>query len=162
MYDLDALIAVWADEVVQDRKARIRSSGLVNTGELERSVRHTITRKSTDQWLVRIQYRFYGKFFDKGSPRSMKAGGKGYVTRLAEWVKSRGISRFNVRRPGGTIDQQARDVAWGIIKANRGGNPWKRRKWLNPVDPDIENLQNNLSEHLADVIVRDHVTLLTE
>lgn len=157
------IIDTWAQEVVKVRKARVRALGLTNTGRLEDSISYKTTRPATGRFLVRISYRFYGKFHDLGIKRGMKRGGKGYVTGLVNWVKSRGLQHFNERngRRGLSVDQRARDIAWGIIRKNAQGRPWKRRRWLTPVDPDIDQLQGLLSEHIEGVIVRDHVTLLT-
>lgn len=160
---MSPIIDTWAQEVVKMRKARVRALGLTSSGKLEDSISYKTTRPGSGRFLVRIQYRFYGKYHDLGIKRGMKRGGKGYVTGLMNWVKSRGLQAFNERseRRGQTLDQRARDIAWAIIKKNASGTPWKRRRWLNPVTPDIDQLQEQISEHIEGAIVRDHVTLLT-
>lgn len=161
--EMAPIIESWAQEVVKVRKAKVRALKLSATGKLEDSIRYTISRPGSGRYLVRIQYKFYGKYHDLGIKRGMKRGGKGYVTGLMNWVKSRGINAFNERseRRGQSVDERARNIAWGIIKKNSRGTPWKRRRWLNPVQPDIDQLQEQISEHIEGAIVRDHVTLLT-
>lgn len=157
------IISTWAQEVVRVRKARVRSLGLSASGKLDDSITYALRKPALGRYVVQIQYKFYGKYHDLGIKRGMKRGGKGYVTGLMNWVKSRGVQAFNERseRRGQSVDERARDIAWGIIKKNSRGTPWKRRRWLNPVQPDIDQLQEQISEHIEGAIVRDHVTLLT-
>ena len=163
MDGMGTIIAAWASDVVYDRKRRIKINKLQNTGALHDSVRYELSKLGGQNYLVRIRYNFYGKFHDKGIRGDMAKGGSLYQRSLIQWVMKKGLGNFKERRPGRglTGEQRARDIAWGIIKANSKASPWKRRKWLNPVRNDIGSLQESMNVHFSDVIVRDHVAILT-
>jgi hypothetical protein len=149
----------WAADFVAKRKANIIRQRLRQTGALHDSVRYDLRRRGDQRWVVKISYNFYGKFHDRGIRKDMPKGGKRYAEQLTEWVKRRGLSNFTPRR-GGTIDQVARDIAWGIIRSNAGKSPWRRRQWLNPMRPDVDELDRRIEEFLPDVIVQDVVKVL--
>jgi hypothetical protein len=157
---IEGVANTWGEEFVKKRKAEITRIRVKSSGDLHDSVRHVLIKRRASRWVVRIRYNYYGRFHDSGIKNTMPSGGKAYINHLTDWVLRKGLYNFTPRR-GGSTEAVARDVAWGIARNNANSSPWPRRKWLNPIRPDIDTLSDQIEKILPEAIVQDVVKVLT-
>lgn len=161
--DVDALARYWAGYTVDKFKQEIQKKDIVLTQDLLNSFTIELKEGSTPSIIIR--YAAHGSFLDMKNLFWTKMPP---VDVLTEWVKKKGVSKFqkvpgynNSLRPDD--DTAAKRIAWAISKNRASGEPinqharWKKKRaWQQPIlGKAVAYMANLLTEELAATAAND-------
>lgn len=161
---LNALADQYARQLLNQVKEVLSQPAYHNSGELEESLKISITKATaTEAPVILLTYADQGFFIGYKNPQWTSLPN---VDKIKKWALIKTLSIGDIpgytygTAPNITDEKKIERIAWAIAKNKRKEDTWKQKKWKNA--SGLGDLLRSLNENTIKAWIKDVETILAE